>query len=500
MRQLYFGLSALLGLAVVVCACEEAKSPDSVESDESPSQSPMQQLQTIPVELSAQVANLTKPVDDMQKVIDQLTSLPKRYGIDRADMIAMAKATVESGEVTVTLPEDVSDDAKAEIATALETLKGAVGALKATPDRVASLMSGIATESAKVPELAAKVTVSATAAAANPFAGAEAKAKAQADVQKVKQVVADVMKVVSDTRAKIVGIPEMATGAMAKLMAALNGGEDTATDSDEPASKGEDDDADARTSPSARGGPTTGRKLAVVRVSIGANGVQVTRIRRDIDSMLATHGLGAVPTRTLADATRAEGLRLPEGASTGQLDEKVRAALGAAVTVRVSSSEDDSLRVSVGTGAGAEKAKTLLATPDEMASNVSAAIGELLERCGFSAAPSSTARSATAPTSPRTAPPSTPPTSGARTGASAPVLDDGLDAEAPSPTAQRGTSGPTAAANDQVLLKDGTKIRGRVIKQAPGTFVMIETADGTQRTVPWDRVTEVVVAPPPKSK
>ncbi len=88
MRQVHLALSALLGLAVVNSACEEAKSPDSVESEESPSQSPMEELQSIPVELNAQVADLTKPIDDVQKVIDQLTSIPKRYGIDAADMVA----------------------------------------------------------------------------------------------------------------------------------------------------------------------------------------------------------------------------------------------------------------------------------------------------------------------------------------------------------------------------------------------------------------------------
>ena len=473
-RQLSFWVSALLGLALVVSACEEAKSPDSVESDESPSQSPMEDLQAIPIELSAQVANLTKPIDDVQTVIDQLTSIPKRYGLDAADMLAMAKATVESGEVNVTVPADVSDDARAEIETALGTLKGTVGALKATPDRVASLMSSIATDSARVPELAAKVTVSATAAAANPFGGADTKAKAQADVQKVKQVVADVMKVVRDTQAKIVGIPAMATGALTKLMAALNGRDGTVPDSDEVASTKEDDGADKSSPTSATGGATSGRKLAVVRVSVSANTIQAARVRRAIDSALASHGLGAVPPGTLAQTTTAEGLRLPEGASTAQFDEKIQAAVRAAVTIRVSPGVDDSVRVGVGTGAGAEKTETIQANPDEMASKVSAAIGELLERSGFSAGSSSTAWSATAPIAPATAMQSTPPTTG--------------------------TSAATATANDQVVLKDGTTIRGRVVKQAPGTFVMIETADGTQRTIPWDRVREVVVGPSAKTK
>jgi hypothetical protein len=463
-RERRFGLSALLGVALMVSACEEAKSPDSVDKDESSSQSPMEELQAIPVELNAQVANLTKPIDDVQKVIDQLTSIPKRYGINAADMMAMAKATVESGEINVTVSDDMSEEARAEIETALKTLKGAVAALKATPDSVASLMSRIAARTAEVPALAAKVTVSATAAAANPFAAADTKAEAQADVQKVKQVAADVMKVVSNAQAKIVGIPAMATVAMTKLMAALNG-DGTAPDSDEVGSKEEDKDVDTSNPASPRGAATSTCKVAVVRVSM-------PRVRRDIDSALASHGLCAAPAGVLAQVTTAEALRSAPGASTAQLDDSVRAALGAAVTVRVSPGADDSVRVSVATGAGAEKTKTIPANPDEMVSKVSAAVAELLERCGF-----------------------------ARKGASAPVaIDDGLDAETPIAAAAKGAPLSTAAANDQVLLKDGTTIRGRVVKQAPGTFVTIETADGAQRTIPWDRVREVVVAPPAKTR
>jgi prefoldin subunit 5 len=317
----------------VVSACEEAKSPDSVDHDdrddhdESPKQSPMEELEAIPKELKAQVAHLTKPIDDIQKVIDQLTSIPKRYGIDPADMIAMAKATLESGKVNVSLGADVSADvvadAKAEIENALKTLKGAVAGLKATPDRVEALLARIATLAAKVPALAAKVTASAAVAAANPLADAKAKATAQADVQKVKQVVADVMRVVSETQAKIVGIPAMATGALSKLMAALKGGDGTSPDSDD------------------------------------------------------------------------------------------------------------------------------VASGDESAENL----------------PHSKARPATTSTT----------------------------------AAPKGTPAQTPVATDQLALRDGTTIRGRVVKQTL-TFVTIETAEGAQHTIPWDRVKEVVVAPPAKAK
>ena len=43
-------------------------------------------------------------------------------------------------------------------------------------------------------------------------------------------------------------------------------------------------------------------------------------------------------------------------------------------------------------------------------------------------------------------------------------------------------------------------MRGRVLKHEPGTFVTIETPEGAQRTIAWDRVSEVIVGPPKKSR
>jgi hypothetical protein len=104
-------------------------------------------------------------------------------------------------------------------------------------------------------------------------------------------------------------------------------------------------------------------------------------------------------------------------------------------------------------------------------------------------------------------PPPRPPPAPAPAGGAAParkgtvaIIDDGLGPAAPTAPAQKGAAIPPPTATDGVTLKDGTAIFGRVVKQTPGTFVTIETADGTQHTIPWDRVKEVVVAAPAKTK
>jgi hypothetical protein len=169
--------------------------------------------------------------------------------------------------------------------------------------------------------------------------------------------------------------------------------------------------------------------------------------------------LGAVGVAALAEVDGAGG-----SPPTAERDESVRATLGAAVTVRVSRGDDDSVRVSVSTGAGDQRTKEL---GDTSRSKVSAAVTELLEASGFAAVAAPTVRSGT-PAGGATATRSPPPAAGA--------------------------SAATTPASDQVLLKDGTTIRGHVSKQSPGTFVTIEMADGAH-TIPWERVKEVIVAP-----
>ncbi len=226
MRSAPLALGALLTLGLAGSACggsganESAKSPESASAAEA-DLTPMQQLQVIPTSLRAQVADLTKPIDDVQKVIDQLASFPQRYNLNLGAVMGMAKATFDGGEVQITLSADVAADAKAELEAALNTLKGAVAALKDTPARVATLTSNVVGVAAKVPVLVTKVSASASATSANPFAGAEAKAQAQADLAAGNKVADDVMKLVSETQAKIAGVPAMATGALAKLTASF---------------------------------------------------------------------------------------------------------------------------------------------------------------------------------------------------------------------------------------------------------------------------------------
>ncbi len=477
MRRVRFAFGTLLGVALLSSGCaatdenEEAKSPDSVASD-APQQSPMEELQAIPKDLRAEVAKLTKPIDDVDAVIDQITSIPKRHDVNAAALASMVKAALQGGAVKLKVKSNVSDEAKAEITGALTKLKGAVTALKQTPERVALLGKKIATQVSRIPTLAGKVGASAATTIANPFADAAAKAKAQADMDNVKQVAADVVKVVTDTQAKILALPSKATGALSKLTAALAG------DGSAPAS----DDGDDSTAPPAVAGGGGGRskRKAILRIP-STLAADSPNLRPNIEAVLVQRGFAPI-----AEASVDEALKGARGTEPQRLEE-VRAALEADAVVSLARGTSlgagrKTIAVSVSTARGGAKAapRAITGRAEELDSKVPAAIAELLGQ------PDGGVGSSTSPGK-------SPPTS------SAPAPAAEL-APAPTPVATASGAAAPSSSVDQVVLKDGGIVRGRVLKHEPGTFVTIETPEGAQRTIAWDRVSEVIVGPPKKSR
>jgi peptidoglycan hydrolase CwlO-like protein len=225
MRTRLLVSSFIVGLSLATFGCaahhKEAGTAETTKAD----LSPIEELKAIPEDLNASVQDIMKPIDDTQSVIDQVTSLPKRYKLNAKDVMGMASASVQSGQVNVNFDAKatIAEDAKAEVTTALTKLTDIVTGLKATPDKVAALGKKLATVSAKVPVLSTRVTSEATITVGNPMASADSKAKAQANIDGVKQIQATVQASIKDTQAKISGIPAMATTALGKITAAFAG-------------------------------------------------------------------------------------------------------------------------------------------------------------------------------------------------------------------------------------------------------------------------------------
>lgn len=212
-----------LALPLSVVACGGGQKEPASASTTSADLSPMDELSALPKSIDADVQSLTKPIDDVDAVVERITSLPKRHNLNAAEITQMAKATCDGGKVDVQLKGDVSAEAKAEVEAALKQLAQVVTDLKATPEKAAALGKTLVAATAKVPVLATKVSAGATATLSNPFGSAEDKAKAQASVDSLEKVKADVQKSISDAQAKVAGVPALATTALGKLTAAFAG-------------------------------------------------------------------------------------------------------------------------------------------------------------------------------------------------------------------------------------------------------------------------------------
>lgn len=218
LKNLMFAAVALSTITAVGCGGGSGASKGS----EAPEVSAIDELKAIPAQLDADVNKLMAPIDGVQSMLDQLSSLPAKTGLSAKDLVGQVKAIMDGAPAPTV--DGLKAEGKAEFDTFLAQVKQFKEDIAATPDRVAGLTATCAALTAKVPVLATKVTASATTVAANPFAAADEKAKAKADADAVVGVQQQISTKISETQQKITGIPGMAAGALAKFTAALAGG------------------------------------------------------------------------------------------------------------------------------------------------------------------------------------------------------------------------------------------------------------------------------------
>src|SRR5262245_57979639 len=113
MQRLTIALT-LLTLVAAPLGCEKkdkgTKNPDEASDSD---KDPLAELQGIPDQIKAEVDGVLKPITDVDVVIDQVTTMPDRLGIDAKGLRAMASASLTNGEVAVNI--DIAADAKAEV-------------------------------------------------------------------------------------------------------------------------------------------------------------------------------------------------------------------------------------------------------------------------------------------------------------------------------------------------------------------------------------------------
>lgn len=183
---------------------------------------PLVSLQAIPGEIQAEVDHVLQPITDVDVVIDQVTSIPTRYGVNAAELSGMAKAKMDGGSVSIDI--EVEADAKAEIQAMLDTVGNITVGLKELPTRATTATKNIVALGAKAAGLTAKLQSKYQAKLSSPFTKAEEKAKIQGELDMVISLNADIKGTIGEAKTTVTSIPAKGGEALAKLTAALAGG------------------------------------------------------------------------------------------------------------------------------------------------------------------------------------------------------------------------------------------------------------------------------------
>ncbi len=223
----YLAIATLMVLAMSLAACGGGKAEAKTSGDASAEADvePMDQLKGISTSLQASVDTLMQPINDVDGLINDITSLPTKLNLDAASLMGMFSAQASSdGKIEISADITTDDAVKAEIEAVMERLRNIIAGLKAIPTNVKLVTVQAAEAVVALPVLATKVTASANAKIVNPFGKAEEKAQAQADLTAVAGVQTEIQGQISDIQAQITGIPAMGAEALAKITAAFAGG------------------------------------------------------------------------------------------------------------------------------------------------------------------------------------------------------------------------------------------------------------------------------------
>lgn len=200
----------LLALPMTVGGCEKK---DKGEKTENPDKGdPLEELLSIPDRLQAEVDGVIKPLDDAEKVMADLESIPERYNLSLADFKGMVQAnfaiTDEGAEVQISADLSIAADAQAELIATIQQLKDIKVGLETTPERIALATENIVKIGADAVALAAEVIPSLTAKA--KVAMGDKKAEIEGQIQAVMSLKDQIPQLVEDAKSKLTEIPARA--------------------------------------------------------------------------------------------------------------------------------------------------------------------------------------------------------------------------------------------------------------------------------------------------
>ncbi|MBC8069289.1 MAG: hypothetical protein IAG13_13215 [Deltaproteobacteria bacterium] len=211
--------AALLLLAIVAALPGCAKKSETEHPSETVASDPLTELTRIPDVVEAEVKLVLGPIHDVDRVLEQLSTMPDRLGIDAKGLRALAAASLQGGKVTVDL--DLSAEARAEVETLLGTVREIGEGLRETPARVAGSSATIAAQAAKAASLVGKLNASYQAKLMSPFTAAQEKERIRGQIDQVAHIHVEIKAVVGEAKSTVVELPARTKAALAKLTNAL---------------------------------------------------------------------------------------------------------------------------------------------------------------------------------------------------------------------------------------------------------------------------------------
>lgn len=204
---------ALLALPLSVGGCEKKDKGEKTENpDDGAKGDPLEELKAIPDKIQAEIDAVLKPIDDAEKLMADLETIPERYSLSLDDFKGMVQAnfaiTEEGAEIQLSADLSIAEDAQAELKATIQQLKDIKVGIETTPDRVKVAIENVAKIGADAIASAAQVIPSLTAKAKTAMG--DKKAEIEAQIAEVTALKDQIPQLVEDAKAQLTEIPARA--------------------------------------------------------------------------------------------------------------------------------------------------------------------------------------------------------------------------------------------------------------------------------------------------
>jgi hypothetical protein len=180
---------------------------------------PLEELTRIPAVVEAEVQLVLAPIHDVDRVIEQLSTMPDRLGIDAGGLRALAIASLRDGNVAVGL--ELPAEARAEVEQLLVSIRDIGENVRRTPERVAGSSATIVAQGAKAVSLVGKLNARYQAKLASPFTPEPEKQRIRGQLAAIATTHDEIKSAVGEAKSTVVELPARAKAALAKLTSAL---------------------------------------------------------------------------------------------------------------------------------------------------------------------------------------------------------------------------------------------------------------------------------------